>query len=432
MSKQSDELFEFNVAIEIPTGRNPRDIAAVFGVTEKDIQLALIKKFKKWATVNEVLPDNLVDALAKEFGKRITWVYTEEEPSALVPAYLEWVDPEFEDFATLREEETAGIAILGVRRVCVPCAAATIFIQSSDDRRLGLVEEFVLEAVTHSQELQSIDAVSELLGLDPLFVERSVRALEVVGAIEVVDGVKLIPTERTDEILQLKELPSNIETSELEAAWNPVEQKAHLSKDALFTDEPNGVVLFAPGEVVPDVNWEDLAVITPILGATHRLVKKKVQITEVQSLPLKWLSLTIALYRDFLNNETLFMLYRDNRRLSKFTEKLKHAHSNQAWNIEAVFEGYFEPFDDSAHPRALALAKSTFSLQRDTPKKAVTHTSVRVIPPRRIRETFLDMLGASRKVSCGVENEREGPRSSLGTLGQHARKICRCGWCQSP
>lgn len=313
------------------------------------------------------------------------------------PGNTEWMEAEFESLAVRLEETIPGIAILGVRRVCVPCQTATISIQSSDDRRLGLVEEFVLEAVMHSHELQSIDAVSELLGLDPLFVERSARALEVAGALEVVDGVKLVPTERTAEILQLKELPSDIETTVIDAIWNPVEQKAHRSEESLFTVEPNGVVLFAPGEVLPEVNWEDVAVINPILAAEHRLEKKKVQITEVQSSPVKWLSLTLALYRDFLDHATRFTLFRENRRLSRFSETLKQAHADEAWDIGTIFEGCSEPFDESAHPRARALAESAFREQRDAAKYTEKHTSVKVIPPRRIRETFLDILGIARK-----------------------------------
>lgn len=313
------------------------------------------------------------------------------------PGNTEWMEAEFESLAVRLEETIPGIAILGVRRVCVPCQTATISIQSSDDRRLGLVEEFVLEAVMHSHELQSIDAVSELLGLDPLFVERSARALEVAGALEVVDGVKLVPTERTAEILQLKELPSDIETTVIDAIWNPVEQKAHRSEESLFTVEPDGVVLFAPGEVLPEVNWEDVAVINPILAAEHRLEKKKVQITEVQSSPVKWLSLTLALYRDFLDHATRFTLFRENRRLSRFSETLKQAHADEAWDIGTIFEGCSEPFDESAHPRARALAESAFREQRDAAKYTEKHTSVKVIPPRRIRETFLDILGIARK-----------------------------------
>lgn len=321
----------------------------------------------------------------------------EERGQPSFPGNTEWMEAEFESLAVRLEETIPGIAILGVRRVCVPCQTATISIQSSDDRRLGLVEEFVLEAVMHSHELQSIDAVSELLGLDPLFVERSARALEVAGALEVVDGVKLVPTERTAEILQLKELPSDIETTVIDAIWNPVEQKAHRSEESLFTVEPDGVVLFAPGEVLPEVNWEDVAVINPILAAEHRLEKKKVQITEVQSSPVKWLSLTLALYRDFLDHATRFTLFRENRRLSRFSETLKQAHADEAWDIGTIFEGCSEPFDESAHPRARALAESAFREQRDAAKYTEKHTSVKVIPPRRIRETFLDILGIARK-----------------------------------
>jgi hypothetical protein len=321
----------------------------------------------------------------------------QEGYSTLLSGKIEWMESEFESLADHLEQTIPGIAVLGVRRVCVPCQSATISIQLSDDRRLSLVEEFVLESVMHSCELQSIDAVSELLGLDPLFVERSARSLEIANAIEVVDGIRLVPTERTAEILRLKELPSDIETAEIVVTWNPIEQKALRSGDPLFSIEPNGLDLFAPGEVLPEPNWQDVSVISPILAAEHRLEKKKVQITEVQRSPVKWLSLTLTLYRDFLDHATRFTLFRENRPLSRFTETLNLAHADGVWDLGRVFEGCSEPFDETAHPRALALAESTFREQREAPKKVKKHSSLIVIPPRRIRDTFVDILGTARK-----------------------------------
>ncbi|GDX40722.1 hypothetical protein LBMAG21_10140 [Armatimonadota bacterium] len=248
----------------------------------------------------------------------------------------------------------------------------------------------------HSDELQSIDAISELLGLDRLFVKQSVDALGIAGAIEVVEGVKLTPTERTADILRLKELPSGIETIKIVATWNPIEQMAHHSEESIFMVEPNGVALFALGDVLPKVNWEDVSVIDPLLDHEHRL-GKKIEITDVENSQARWLSLTLALYYDFVDHLTRFMLFQKTHLLRGLSHTLRDAQANGTWNIGDIFKGGSEPFDESAHPRVRALAESAFREQRDAPKKTETQTSVKVIPPRRIRETFLDILGMARK-----------------------------------
>lgn len=250
----------------------------------------------------------------------------------------DWMEAEFESFATQLEETIPGIAILGICRTSIPCSTAVISIQVSDDRRLGLVEEFVLESIMHSDELQSIDAISELLGLDRLFVKQSVDALGIAGAIEVVEGVKLTPTERTADILRLKELPSGIETIKIVATWNPIEQMAHHSEESIFMVEPNGVALFALGDVLPKVNWEDVSVIDPLLDHEHRL-GKKIEITDVENSQARWLSLTLALYYDFVDHLTRFMLFQKTHLLRGLSHTLRDAQANGTWNIGDIFKG---------------------------------------------------------------------------------------------
>jgi translation initiation factor IF-2 len=60
-------------SVHLQPGRTPRDLAAAFGVTEKDIQMTLIKKFKTMATLTTVLGDDLVEKLGSEFNKTVKW-----------------------------------------------------------------------------------------------------------------------------------------------------------------------------------------------------------------------------------------------------------------------------------------------------------------------------------------------------------------------
>ncbi|MCU0315880.1 MAG: translation initiation factor IF-2 [Fimbriimonadaceae bacterium] len=64
--------------IALAPNRTPRDIAAAMGVTDKEVQTALIKKFKVMATLTTVLAQDVAENLAKEFGFSLTWA----EPSA--------------------------------------------------------------------------------------------------------------------------------------------------------------------------------------------------------------------------------------------------------------------------------------------------------------------------------------------------------------
>lgn len=59
--------------VHLQPGRTPRDLANAFGVTEKEVQMTLIKKFKTMATLTTVLGDDLVENLGSEFGKTVKW-----------------------------------------------------------------------------------------------------------------------------------------------------------------------------------------------------------------------------------------------------------------------------------------------------------------------------------------------------------------------
>ncbi len=67
--------------LQLAPGRTPRDIAAALGVTDKDIQLTLIKKLKVMAQLTTTLQGDVAEKLAGEFGYAIDWV----EPSAPKP-----------------------------------------------------------------------------------------------------------------------------------------------------------------------------------------------------------------------------------------------------------------------------------------------------------------------------------------------------------
>jgi len=68
-------------AITLAPGRTPRDIASALGVPDKDVQMALIKKFKAMVTLTTTLPDDLTEKLVTEFGKKVKWA----DPAASKP-----------------------------------------------------------------------------------------------------------------------------------------------------------------------------------------------------------------------------------------------------------------------------------------------------------------------------------------------------------
>ncbi len=57
----------------LPPGRTPHDLAQALGVTDKDVQMTLIKKFKVMATLTTALEDTIAEQIAKEFGYEIIW-----------------------------------------------------------------------------------------------------------------------------------------------------------------------------------------------------------------------------------------------------------------------------------------------------------------------------------------------------------------------
>jgi len=71
--------------LQLAPGRTPRDIAAALGVTDKDVQLALIKKLRVMAQLTTTLQPDVAEKLAAEFGYKIDWV----EPSAPKPQKAE-------------------------------------------------------------------------------------------------------------------------------------------------------------------------------------------------------------------------------------------------------------------------------------------------------------------------------------------------------
>lgn len=69
----SEHAPEAGNVVHLLPGRTPRDLAAAFGASEKDVQMALIKKFKTMATLTTVLADDLVEKLGAEFDKQVKW-----------------------------------------------------------------------------------------------------------------------------------------------------------------------------------------------------------------------------------------------------------------------------------------------------------------------------------------------------------------------
>jgi len=59
--------------ISLAPGRTPRDIASALGVPDKEVQMALIKKFKAMVTLTTTLPDDLTEKVCAEFGKKVKW-----------------------------------------------------------------------------------------------------------------------------------------------------------------------------------------------------------------------------------------------------------------------------------------------------------------------------------------------------------------------
>lgn len=79
-----DELAgESKNLLTLAPGRTPRDLATAMNVADKEIQLTLVKKFKTMATLTTVIPDELAEKLAAEFGYTIRWG---AEPSKKVQA----------------------------------------------------------------------------------------------------------------------------------------------------------------------------------------------------------------------------------------------------------------------------------------------------------------------------------------------------------
>ncbi|QYK53973.1 MAG: translation initiation factor IF-2 [Fimbriimonadaceae bacterium] len=67
--------------ITMAPGRTPRDIASALGVADKEVQMALIKKFKAMVTLTTTLPDDLTEKVCAEFGKTVKWA----DPAASKP-----------------------------------------------------------------------------------------------------------------------------------------------------------------------------------------------------------------------------------------------------------------------------------------------------------------------------------------------------------
>jgi len=71
--------------LQLAPGRTPRDIGTALGVSDKDVQLVLIKTLKVMAQLTTTLQPDVAEKLAKEFGYTIQWV----EPSAPKPKKAE-------------------------------------------------------------------------------------------------------------------------------------------------------------------------------------------------------------------------------------------------------------------------------------------------------------------------------------------------------
>ncbi len=168
------------------------------------------------------------------------------------------IDPELSNFVKKLESEVPGTQVLAARKFKYQQVQQLLNVYLTEPRRFNVLEEYIIRASLEISPAPQLSEIAALLGLDPIFVDSTVRSLQNLNVLQVNENNTISLTPQGLEFFQEKCIPKPPTLKHLWAVSDPLRNSFDF--------------LIEPSSDIPSGDLNGIPFLESVIDMSHRLV----------------------------------------------------------------------------------------------------------------------------------------------------------------